>query len=63
MTALAPVESAVAVRPPYWLPETGPLLSAAAAQTWPPPVPHTVLREVTLPGRFQDVVAELLSAQ
>lgn len=63
ITALAPAESAVAVRPPYWLPVTGPLLSAATAQMWPPPVPHAVLREVTPPGRVQVVVSEELSAQ
>jgi len=32
MTAFAPAESAVAVSPPYWLPVTAELLSAATAQ-------------------------------
>jgi hypothetical protein len=63
MTAFAVAESAVAVRPPYWLPGTALLLSATAAQMWPPPVPHAPPREVTLPGRVQPVVAEVLSAQ
>src|SRR5690349_572362 len=63
MTALAVAESAVAVNPPYELAPTGPLLSATAVQMWPPPVPHTVLRELTSLGRFQAVVAEVLSAQ